>query len=99
MTGARHHPHTTIGGLKLDRHYPGCWRTRDQDPARFYQIKRGRHYSTIGGLQDRFVPDVEGRHYLVEIREVVTGDLIRYAGVHRSLRGAVDEIKSTGETK
>jgi hypothetical protein len=80
------------GGIPR-QHHPGCYRL-SLDSARFAQFVRGRYYDSPR-LGESFVTDTErGRWWKVEIRESATGNLLRFAGVHRTLRGAAHEVKS-----
>ena len=69
-------------------HYSQCYRLTLASDT-FAQIKLNRE-STVQGLID----GTTGTGWLVEIRMANTGDLIRYAGVWRTLRDATEEAAS-----
>lgn len=72
----------------LRRHYPGCYRVTLRGADRFAQILRAAHNKGT----DRYEPSTEGKRWMVEIRDTSTGELIRYEGVHRTLKGAVASL-------
>lgn len=77
--------------MELRTHRPGCYRmTINSDE--FAQIVKGRYYRSTGGLQDRFQDDDQGKWWRCEIRRIESGDLIRYAGIHLTLKDAVAEV-------
>lgn len=76
---------------ELRKHFRGCYRIT-LSGNRFGQITKGRYYTSVGGLQDRFEQDNKGRFWSAEIRASDTGTLLRYAGVWPSLKDAVEEL-------
>lgn len=71
----------------LRQHYVGCYRLTLLDSAKFAQILRAAKRP-----DGTYQPQTDGREWLVEIRQVETGALERYAGVFPSLKAAVADL-------
>ena len=78
----------------IRKHAPGCYRMTLRPflgDERFAQFVKGRFTSSIR-WGDEFKRDSNGRHWKVELRYTKTGEIIRFAGVHTSLRDAMREV-------
>jgi hypothetical protein len=72
------------------KHRSGCYRV-SLDAERFAQIRRYKP-TRLCPPEPEFVPDSRGRLWGVEIRDVRTGDVVRFGGVWSTLADAVGDL-------
>lgn len=85
------HPIFADGRHPIRKHAPGSYRMT-LDDQRFAQFVKGRFTSSTK-WGDEWRRDSSGRHWAVEIRRTLTGELLCYAGVHPTLRAAATEAR------
>lgn len=72
------------------KHRAGCYRV-SLDADRFAQIRRYKATRLCPPIP-AYVPDSAGRFWGVEIRNVRTGDLVRFGGVWETLSDAISDV-------
>jgi hypothetical protein len=78
-------------GAPLRKHRPGCYRV-SIDAETFAQIVRCKCTHAFEPLA-RYIPDSKGRYWLIEYRDINSGQIIRYGGVCDTLKEAAEWIQ------